>query len=226
MGPNMIAAELKAMTKSFITPVPGAARLLAEVRDAGVLPLCCTNNLPPWFKLQSDEIGLPRFVSPTRTITSFSYGASKSSPRFELFNAVLDAVPGLAAPRCVFVDDRHSNLERAEEFGMKAVHCDTEGGGIRAVRAALHALGVFDPPAGGLRAVAFDVGGVLAYDVWERLYLDPNDGIVARYPHLDPRELTRIGKKLWEEFAYSMDSDGRMEENYWLRFVSEVFPDA
>jgi FMN phosphatase YigB (HAD superfamily) len=143
-----------------------------------------------------------------------------------MFNAVLDAVPGLSAPRCVFVDDRHSNLERAQEFGMKTVHCDCEKGGLDAVRTGLGALGVFDSTGDRLRAVVFDVGGVLAQDVWEHAYLDPAAGLVAQYPHLDHGDLSRVGKKLWEEFAYSRDLDGQMEENYYARFLSEFSWDA
>jgi hypothetical protein len=32
-----------------------------------------------------------------------------------------------------------------------------------------------------VRAVIFDIGGVLAHDVWEPLFLDPETGLASRY---------------------------------------------
>jgi len=74
-----------------------------------------------------------------------------------------------------------------------------------------------------IKAIIFDIGGVLAYDVWEHLFFDP-DGIVALY-QLNNEMVYKIGAKLWGEFAYQNigieSSWEKTEENYWQRFIEE-----
>lgn len=74
-----------------------------------------------------------------------------------------------------------------------------------------------------IKAIIFDVGGVLAYDVWEHLFIEL-DGIVALYK-LNNDMVHKIGAKLWNEFAYqNTDIDNgwqKLEINYWQRFVEE-----
>jgi HAD superfamily hydrolase (TIGR01509 family) len=71
-------------------------------------------------------------------------------------------------------------------------------------------------------AVIFDIGGVLAHDVWEHLLLD-NDGIRSKYPNLGENELERIGKLLWEAFAYLPETQRSnwqaLERRYWRQFI-------
>ena len=68
------------------------------------------------------------------------------------------------------------------------------------------------------KAVIFDIGGVLMYDVWEHVYLDQGVGIADLYG-ADHKKLEVLGRRLWEEFAYRT-GDG-LEHEYWERFVIE-----
>lgn len=72
------------------------------------------------------------------------------------------------------------------------------------------------------KAVIFDIGGVLAHDVWQHLLLD-NDGVRSKYPDLDENELERVGKLLWEAFAYLPETQRSnwqaLERQYWGQFI-------
>jgi len=71
------------------------------------------------------------------------------------------------------------------------------------------------------KAVVFDVGGVLAHDVWEHFFCD-KDGISEKYC-LDRGQLDAVGRLLWEVFAYRRatqpgDPD-KFEKEYWNYFI-------
>jgi HAD superfamily hydrolase (TIGR01509 family) len=72
-----------------------------------------------------------------------------------------------------------------------------------------------------IKGVIFDVGGVLAADVWEHLFLG-EDGIAARY-HLDKGRIRKIGEGLWEQFTHrpATDRDNweSLEKEYWAAFI-------
>lgn len=76
-----------------------------------------------------------------------------------------------------------------------------------------------------IKAVVFDIGGVLAQDVWEHLYLDSDHGLIARYPGLDPEAIEATGNSLWEKYAYISATQERdwqqLERNYWTGFIQE-----
>lgn len=71
------------------------------------------------------------------------------------------------------------------------------------------------------KAVVLDIGGVLAYDVWEHLFFE-DKGIAATY-HLDRGQLEKVGKALWKIFAYRpVTNPGdcrKFEEEYWELFI-------
>ena len=73
-----------------------------------------------------------------------------------------------------------------------------------------------------MEAVIFDIGGVLAYDVWEPL-LNRDHGVRAIYPSLDKDKLQRIGEKLWHAFAYVSETPHGdwqdLERWYWSLFI-------
>ena len=71
-----------------------------------------------------------------------------------------------------------------------------------------------------IKAIIFDIGGVLAQDIWEHLFFEPN-GIVALHK-LNKQIVNEIGAKLWNEFAYRNDDEWqKLELKYWQRFVEE-----
>lgn len=80
-----------------------------------------------------------------------------------------------------------------------------------------------------VKALIFDIGGVLAFDVWENLLLDSERGIASNY-NLNSINVKKIGKKLWDKFAYSshdnlleVDNDWQqLEKVYWNSFVDEL----
>jgi HAD superfamily hydrolase (TIGR01509 family) len=69
------------------------------------------------------------------------------------------------------------------------------------------------------RAVILDVGGVLAHDIWEPMFRD-----FSRRYGLSNARLQRIGRLLWETFAYVPESAANtwrdMEQRYWQLFRS------
>jgi HAD superfamily hydrolase (TIGR01509 family) len=73
-----------------------------------------------------------------------------------------------------------------------------------------------------VEAVVFDIGGVLAHDVWEHLLLDKEKGI-ASICQLNVNQVRKVGKELWEEFVYrpavEKDEWKELEKEYWNRFI-------
>jgi FMN phosphatase YigB (HAD superfamily) len=76
-----------------------------------------------------------------------------------------------------------------------------------------------------IEAVIFDVGGVLAYDVWEHLLLDESEGVASTWK-LDRQQVERAGRALWEEFSIrpSVGDCGwqELEKEYWRTFVDRL----
>jgi HAD superfamily hydrolase (TIGR01509 family) len=68
------------------------------------------------------------------------------------------------------------------------------------------------------RAVIFDVGGVLARDMWEPMF----DDLAARHG-VDRDALHQAGRLLWETFAYVPETPANtardMEQRYWELFL-------
>jgi len=76
------------------------------------------------------------------------------------------------------------------------------------------------------KGVIFDIGGVLAHDVWEHLYLSVPNGIASKYS-LSAAAVEKVGKKLWKDFdkrkAELPDDSIGFEQEYWRKFKIE-FP--
>jgi len=69
-----------------------------------------------------------------------------------------------------------------------------------------------------INSLIFDIGGVLAYDVWEHLLLDKGEGIVSIYK-LDRQRVINAGDLLWKKFAHISSSDWKqLEIEYWTEF--------
>jgi len=113
------------MTSDYIVPVDaGMPDLLKYLRARGINLGICSNNNEFWFRRQFSDLGLYQFFSPSRIALSCRVGASKSSKNFEMFHAVIDAM-NVHPSKCVFVDDRQENIDRAEAFGLKGVRYES-----------------------------------------------------------------------------------------------------
>lgn len=68
--------------------------------------------------------------------------------------------------------------------------------------------------------VSFDLGGVLANDIWEHAFLDPTAGIAATLD-LDPETARTVASSVWKEFVCSAPSTGWLaqEYEYWNRCI-------
>ncbi len=75
------------------------------------------------------------------------------------------------------------------------------------------------PRSNNIDAVIFDVGGVLAKNMWEHML-----PALAEWYGLDRAEVDEAGKLLWETFAYVGETPGNlrgdMEVRYWKLFLS------
>ena len=73
-----------------------------------------------------------------------------------------------------------------------------------------------------MNAIIFDLGGVLAHDIWEHLLLDEPDGVASEYS-LDRNLVKKVGKLLWEGFAYRQETQQNdwqaLERQYWSLFM-------
>lgn len=67
----------------------------------------------------------------------------------------------------------------------------------------------------GVDVVLLDVGGVLADDVWERMLLDPDQGLAVRWD-MDPGRVRDAGAALWGRF-----SRGAAHEDAWWAALEE-----
>jgi HAD superfamily hydrolase (TIGR01509 family) len=76
-----------------------------------------------------------------------------------------------------------------------------------------------------IKGVIFDIGGVLAHDVWEHLLLSVPHGIASKY-NLSSAEVEKVGKDLWKKFATrkanSPQDREQYEREYWETFKTSV----
>ena len=76
-----------------------------------------------------------------------------------------------------------------------------------------------------IEAVVFDIGGVLAYDVWEYAFLDKEKGLAVRFG-IDPATAEAVGQELWQNYACTTVTDelGRqaLELDYWQQLIRKL----
>jgi len=132
------------LTDKFILPIDGMTQLLEQLQLAGIDLAICSNNTEFWFKRQMDKLGLRRFFSPSRIVLSSRIGVPKSSPRYEMFQAVVDALQ-VDKDVCIFVDDREENILRAFQFGLAGIIFPSHSAyGSKYLQALLEKMGVFE----------------------------------------------------------------------------------
>ncbi|HJL17402.1 MAG TPA: HAD family phosphatase [Sandaracinaceae bacterium LLY-WYZ-13_1] len=93
----------------------GIEPLLEALRARGV-PMHALSNYPCWYRLIEAELGLSRYLD--WSFVSCETGVRKPDP--EAYRGAARAL-SLPPERCLFVDDRATNVEAAREVGMDAV---------------------------------------------------------------------------------------------------------
>jgi FMN hydrolase / 5-amino-6-(5-phospho-D-ribitylamino)uracil phosphatase len=112
--------------------VDGMEALLGELRDAGVR-LWVLSNYPSWAERVRQQLDLDRFFEGY----AFSYRTGARKPDAAAYRE-LCRLAGVAAERCLLVDDRLANLEGARRVGMPGLHFR----GSASLRGQLGALGL------------------------------------------------------------------------------------
>lgn len=71
----------------------------------------------------------------------------------------------------------------------------------------------------------FDIGGVLAYDVWEYLFQFDNSAIVEKY-HIDIQKVKEAAEIVWEKYAHTKqdyeETWQALEQEFWDEFKKEI----
>jgi len=98
--------------------------LLGDLVARGIGLGVCSNNNEFWFRRQFSQLDLSPYFSPSKIVLSCRVGASKSSKVYEMFHATIDAM-NIHPSRCIFIDDRPKNIERAIKVGLKGIHFET-----------------------------------------------------------------------------------------------------
>ena len=110
------------MTDEYIKLIdPDVPNLLRDLLGRGITLGVCSNNNEFWFRRQFSHLSLAQYFSPSKVVLSCRVGASKSSKNHEMFHAAIEAMK-IHPSRCLFVDDRCKNLERAREVGLQGIH--------------------------------------------------------------------------------------------------------
>jgi FMN hydrolase / 5-amino-6-(5-phospho-D-ribitylamino)uracil phosphatase len=112
--------------------LPGVEAFLAELRDDGC-NMHAFSNYPIWYQLIEENLGLSRFLD--WTFVSCNTGLRK--PDLRAYTEVLSEL-GVTADQCVFVDDRVSNCEAAQQIGIRSIVFQ----GVDGLRASLRAAGL------------------------------------------------------------------------------------
>jgi putative hydrolase of the HAD superfamily len=110
--------------------------LVRELRGGGVRAALLTNNVREWEPLWRAK--LPEIDELFEVVVDSAFvGVRKPDPA--IYSLTLERLGGVAAERCVFVDDLDVNCDAARELGMTAVRYESPGQAIPAIRAAFSA---------------------------------------------------------------------------------------
>ncbi|WP_333770539.1 HAD-IA family hydrolase [Streptomyces sp. IBSBF 2435] len=101
--------------------------LLRRIRDEARLPLVLVSNAS--VDLEDDLAALGLTALADHVVSSARVGVAKPDPRIY---AIAVEHAGVAAERCLFVDDSRENIDAALAMGMSVLHY-REPGGLRAV---------------------------------------------------------------------------------------------
>ena len=120
MNAKIPVEDLIVAGASYIRWVDGMESFLSSLNRDKLILAACTNNTAFWLQRQVSVLGLHRFFKPELIVASCDVGVSKSSTKHEMFARLIERC-GCTPHECLFVDDRHSNITRAEQFGIRAL---------------------------------------------------------------------------------------------------------
>ncbi len=115
-----------------LQPNPPMIELMRELRGRGLRMAMLTNNVKEWEPLWRSMLPVDEIFE--AVVDSGFVGCRKPEPR--IYEITCERI-GVAAERCLFVDDIEVNIEAARELGMRAVHFQDNEQAIAEVRAAL-----------------------------------------------------------------------------------------
>jgi HAD superfamily hydrolase (TIGR01509 family) len=95
--------------------LPGMESLLAELRASGH-SMHAFSNYPVWFRMIEERLAVSRFAE--WSFVSCLIGLRKPDPA--IYAHVLREL-GVSAEQCIFIDDRSSNCQAAEEVGIRSI---------------------------------------------------------------------------------------------------------
>ena len=107
--------------------------LMRETKDSGRRMALLTNNVREWEPLWRSMLPVDEIFE--LVVDSAFVGMRKPDPR--IYELTLDRLDGIAAERCLFVDDLLVNIEAARAIGMTAVHFRDNDQAIAEIRRAL-----------------------------------------------------------------------------------------
>ena len=128
--------RLRELFFELLEPNLPMIELVRELRGRGIRAALLTNNVREWEPLWRGK--LPEVDELFEVIVDSAFvGLRKPDPA--IYTLTLERLGGVAAERCVFVDDLDVNCDAARELGMTAVRFESADQAIPEIRAAFSA---------------------------------------------------------------------------------------
>jgi putative hydrolase of the HAD superfamily len=133
VGDGFDLARLRSLFFDRLEPNAAMIEFVRELRQRGVRTALLTNNVREWEPLWRAK--LPEVDELFEIIVDSAFvGLRKPDP--DIYRLTLERLGGVAAERCVFVDDLDVNCETARELGMAAVRFEDAAQAIPEIEAA------------------------------------------------------------------------------------------
>jgi putative hydrolase of the HAD superfamily len=135
-GEGLDLERLRALFFDHLERNTAMIDFVRELRSRGVRAALLTNNVREWEPLWRGK--LPEVDELFEVIVDSAFvGLRKPDPA--IYELTLERLGGVAAERCVFVDDLDVNCDTARELGMHAVRFESAEQAIPAIEAAFSA---------------------------------------------------------------------------------------
>jgi putative hydrolase of the HAD superfamily len=136
VGARFDVGRLRTLFFERLEPNAPMIELVRELRGDGIRAALLTNNVREWEPLWRAK--LPEIDELFEVVVDSAFvGLRKPDPA--IYSLTLERLGGVAAERCVFVDDLEVNCDAARELGMTAVRFESADQAIPEIRAAFSA---------------------------------------------------------------------------------------